>query len=40
MGNIYISGYSPQMLKFLEAGFDANQYVDKLLNEYSKKITF
>lgn len=38
MGNIYISGYSPMMLKFLEAGFDGEKFLDKLLTEYSKNI--
>lgn len=37
-GNIYISGYSPYLLKFLESGFDGNKFLDKLLEEYSKKI--
>lgn len=38
MGNIFISGYSPMMLKYLEAGFDGEQFLDKLLTEYSKNI--
>ena len=37
-GNIYISGYSPYLLKFLEAGFDGHKFLDKLLEEYEKKI--
>lgn len=37
-GNIYLSGYSPYLLKFLEAGFDGNKFLDKLLEEYSKNI--
>lgn len=37
-GNIYLSGYSPYLLKFLESGFDGNKFLDKLLDEYSKKI--
>lgn len=37
-GNIFISGYSPQLLKFLESGFNAEQFLDKLLEEYQKKI--
>ena len=36
-GNIYISGYSPQMLKYLECGFDGNEFLDKLLLEYQQK---
>ena len=38
MGNIFISGYSPMMLKYLEAGFDANTFLDKLLEEYKKNL--
>ena len=37
-GNIYISGYSPYLLKFLESGFDGYKFLDKLLGEYEKKI--
>lgn len=37
-GNIFISGYSPQLLKFLESGFNAEQFLDKLLEEYQNKI--
>lgn len=37
-GNIFISGYNPMMLKYLQVGFDANQFLDKLLSEYSKAI--
>ena len=37
-GNIYISGYSPNLLKFLECGFDGNKFLDKLLDEYKKHI--
>jgi hypothetical protein len=33
-GNIFISGYNPMLLKFLEAGFNANAFLDKLLDEY------
>lgn len=35
-GNIFISGYNPMLLKFLEAGFNANTFLDKLLSEYQK----
>lgn len=38
-GNIYMSGYSPMLLKFLGAGFDGNKFLDTLLNEYEKTIT-
>ena len=37
-GNIFMSGYSPQMLGLLEQGFDANQYLMKLLENYAKTI--
>lgn len=37
-GNIYLSGYSPMLLKYLESGFNGEQFLDKLLNEYKKKI--
>lgn len=37
-GNIYISGYSPMLLKFLEIGFDGQKFLDKLLKEYEKKM--
>lgn len=33
-GNIYISGYSPYLLKFLESGFNGQKFLDKLLEEY------
>ncbi len=38
-GNIFMSGYNPMLLKFLEAGFDGQKFLDKLLNEYEKKIS-
>ena len=37
-GNIFLSGYSPQLLKFLEVGFDAEAFLDKLLREYAKAV--
>jgi len=37
-GNIFMSGYSPVLLKFLEAGFDSTKFIDKLLKEYQKKL--
>ena len=33
-GNIYMSGYSPMLLKYLQAGFDGEAFLDKLLHEY------
>ncbi len=38
-GNIFMSGYSPMLLKYLEAGFDGQQFLDKLLTEYAKNLT-
>jgi len=37
-GNIYMSGYSPMLLKFLQAGFNGKTFLDKLLLEYYKNI--
>lgn len=37
-GNIFMSGYNPMLLKFLETGFDGEKFLDKLLVEYEKKI--
>ena len=37
-GNIFMSGYNPMLLKFLEADFDGNKMLDKLLLEYGKKV--
>ena len=38
-GNIYLSGYNPVLLKFLEAGFDGDAFLNKLLDEYKKAIS-
>lgn len=38
MGNIFLSGYNPMLLKFLESGFDGNAFLKKLLVEYTKNI--
>ena len=40
MGNIFMSGYSPMLLKYLEAGFDGNMFLDKLLKTYDEQIGF
>ena len=37
-GNIFISGYNPLLLKYLEAGFDGEKFLYKLLSSYSKAI--
>lgn len=39
-GNIYISGYNPMLLKYLESGFNGEQFLSKLLNEYKNKICY
>lgn len=39
MGNIYLSGYSPMLLKYLEVGFDGEAFLNKLLKEYKKTLT-
>lgn len=38
-GNIYISGYSPFLLKYIESGFNGQKFIDKLLIEYKNKIS-
>ena len=37
-GNIYLSGYSPMLLKFLEVGFDGTAFLNKLLDECKKAV--
>lgn len=37
-GNIFMSGYSPMLLKYLQTGFDAEMFLDKLMAEYAKNI--
>ena len=37
-GNIYLSGYSPMLLKYLESGFDGEQFLNKLLIEYESNL--
>lgn len=39
-GNIYLSGYSPMLLKYLEVGFDGQQFLQKLLKEYAQNIGY
>ena len=33
-GNIFISGYNPMILKYLEVGFNAKAFLNKLISEY------
>lgn len=37
-GNIFLSGYNPMLLKFLEVGFDGQKFLNKLLDEYEKAV--
>lgn len=39
-GNIFLSGYNPMLLKYLESGFDGEQFLDKLLQEYKRAIAY
>ena len=38
MGNIFMSGYSPTLLQYLEAGFDGEKFLNKLLDVYAQKV--
>lgn len=38
-GNIFMSGYSPMLLKYLQAGFDAYKFLESLINGYAAKIS-
>ncbi len=35
-GNIFTSGYNPRQLAFLEAGFDGEKFLKKLIQQYSE----
>ena len=37
-GNIFMSGYSPMLLKYLSAGFNSKDFLDNMLKEYAKKL--
>lgn len=37
-GNIFLSGYNMQILKLLENKFDMTTYIDKILEDYRKKV--
>ena len=37
-GNIYLSGYNLQLLKLLENKFDMTTYIDKILEDYKKRV--
>ena len=38
-GNVFLSGYSPMLLKYMDAGFNAETFLMKLLAEYAKNVT-
>ena len=38
-GNIFMSGYNPMLLKFIEAGFDGDKFLNRLLDEYERAIS-
>ena len=37
-GNIFLGGYNPTLLKFLEAGFNGQELIDNIVNEYKEKM--
>lgn len=37
-GNVFISGYNPTLLTYLETGFDGKEFLNKLLAEYKKSM--
>lgn len=37
-GNIFMSGYNPMLLKFLQTGFDGKAFLNKLIEEYKNNI--
>ena len=37
-GNIFLSGYNLQILKLLENNFNMSTYIDKILEDYKKKV--
>lgn len=37
-GNIFMSGYNPLLINYLENGFDSSAYLDHLLEEYKKNV--
>lgn len=37
-GNIFLSGYNPTLLKFLEVGFNGQELIDNIVNEYKEKM--
>ena len=37
-GNIFLGGYNPTLLKFLEVGFDGQQLIDNIIENYKLKM--
>lgn len=37
-GNIFLGGYNPLLLKFLEVGFNGQKLIDNIVNEYKEKM--
>lgn len=37
-GNIFLSGYNPILLKFLEVGFDGDKFIKVLIEKYKKNV--
>lgn len=37
-GNIFMSGYNPTLLQYMEAGFNNDQFIENLLKNYIKKV--
>lgn len=37
-GNIFLGGYNPTLLKFLEVGFNGKELIDNIVNEYKEKM--
>ena len=37
-GNIFLGGYNPTLLKFLEVEFNGQELIDNIVNEYKEKM--
>ena len=37
-GNIFLGGYNPFLLKFLEVGFNGQELINNIVNEYKEKM--
>lgn len=37
-GNMFLSGYNPTLLKFLETGFDGQKLIDNIIENYKQKM--